>query len=87
LLCDPRLLDRAPALRGDAFDRRDFSTLYRRDGRLTGPDRLTVQVDRACTALSDTAAELGPGECEVLSKNPQQRMSVRNVDLSTLTVE
>ncbi len=64
----------------DAFNRRQFLALGRRDRRDAGPDRRALQVKGAGAALGDTAAELGAGEAEHVAHDPEYRHPRRHVD-------
>src|SRR5262249_29818957 len=74
LLGDEGGLDRIGALgRAQAFDRRDGPRLHGARGRDARPGSAPVDQDGAGAALREAAAEVGPGEPEVVSEHIEER--------------
>jgi hypothetical protein len=66
------------AVIGDTFNRRDFLADSRGGGSAAGAHRLSVDMNRACTALPDTAAELRSRQADIVANHPQQgRLRIR----------
>jgi hypothetical protein len=57
-----------------------------RDRQHARPRRNAIEVDRAATALRDTAAEFRTGQVQLVADDPQQRRIGRNVDFAALAV-
>jgi hypothetical protein len=61
LLCDPRLLKWVIGVGGKALDGGYAPVRDIFEKRLTGSDSVTIEMDRARSALGDTAAEFCAG--------------------------
>ena len=65
---------------GNAFDGRDILSDRNLDGRYAGPNGRAVEVHGAGAALGDAAAELGAGQADSVTNDPQKRR--RRVDVN-----
>ena len=70
-----------PLCRGEALDRRDRAALGLDRKHRAGLHGLTVDVDRAGAALARVAADVRPGEVEVLPDQLHQEASRLDVRL------
>src|SRR5882724_3185829 len=85
---DPRRLQRlAGRVRADRLDGDDLLVRHRRDRCDAGAHGLPVDVHGAGTTQRHPAAELGPGEAQLVAERPQQRGLTRQVDVLTLAVD
>jgi hypothetical protein len=86
LFGNPRVVQRGPVPFGEAFNRCDFGVPDRRkwdDARANGR---TIDMNGATPTNSDTTPELGSGETEVVSQNPEQRGVRIGLDFEYLPV-
>src|ERR1043166_3083515 len=71
---EPRLLHRMRTVGRKPFDRDDLvGRLYVTEADRAGALHLAVDMDRACAALGDAAAEFRAGETDLLPDHPQER--------------
>src|SRR5215470_8034519 len=80
LLGNPGLLQRMITLGGKAFDGGDLLADRIAHLRLTGAHGFAIDVNRASTAQTSTAAELGAGHLQLLADDPQQRRIIGRFD-------
>src|SRR5690242_6768645 len=74
LLIDEGLLNFVHLLgRAQAFERSNRFILHRAHRSDTGADGIAVHDDRACAALSETAAEFRPVQPEIVTESVEQR--------------
>src|ERR1700730_13862266 len=69
---DPRFLDRLRLATGQSLDGGDLAGADAGYRHRAGTQRLTVEKDRACTALREPAAKLGAGQAKVVPQHPKQ---------------
>ena len=69
------------------FDRGDFEAVYPGRGNHAGADDLTVEQDRASTAIAGVAADLGAGEPEAPAKRRRQALGRRNVEADLVAID
>ena len=69
------------------LDRRDVAAIGLDGEHRAGLDRLAVDVDGARAALAGVAADVGPGEVEVLADQLDQETSRLDIRLASLAVD
>src|SRR5919106_3497069 len=87
ILCDPSSLNRVAAIRRHPFDSGDFLSLRGCNRRAARTNRLTIEMNRASSALGDPATELGAGNAEVLTQHPEERSVAACIYLVFLAVD
>jgi hypothetical protein len=85
---EPRPLDFRAAFRlADRLDSRDLLADYICDGRDAGSDWAAVEVNRTCSAKCDSAPEFGSGQPKHITKCPQERHVIRDIELLFLAID
>src|SRR5262249_41632707 len=87
LLGDPSALQWMLALGIKTFDGGDFFARGLRNRVLTGPTRLTVEVDRAGAAQASATSEFGTGHLQMFADDPQQGRVIRYVDRMVMPID
>src|SRR5579859_1234559 len=86
VLLQPGLLHRVAQIGRQRLDGDDLGALGGLGRQDAGALRLAVHVHRAGAALGDAAAELGPGQAQLVAQHPEQRRVVLDIELMGLAV-
>src|ERR1700733_14965376 len=85
---EPGFLHFGAGLAGaDALDRGDGLGADRTDGQQARAHRIAVDMNRACAALRDAAAEFRAGHAEYVAQHPEQRRVLGSVESYTSTID
>src|SRR5712692_1715997 len=84
---DPGLLNRMIGVSGQALDGGDAAPLHVADRHHACSGRHAVNMHRAGAAKPDAAAELAPGQAQMLANDPQQRDVIGAVEFGRHSVD